>query len=62
MKIFREMMKLGSSKSRKEVISFILKEDPELSAGSLLKFYSPLRKWIELKNIENNVHVGWSLS
>lgn len=55
-------MALGSSKSWRQVLSIILPNKHSLDGEALLEYYAPVKEWLELKNKENGVKIGWNHS
>lgn len=52
------MLSLGSSKPWPDAIE-ILTDQRKMDANALLEYFKPLQDWLEKKNKENNVHIGW---
>lgn len=52
----------GSSQSWRQVLSTILQNEHSLDAEALLEYYSPVKEWLEHKNKQNGVKIGWNQS
>uniref|UniRef100_T1GU10 Angiotensin-converting enzyme n=1 Tax=Megaselia scalaris TaxID=36166 RepID=T1GU10_MEGSC len=58
----KELMVSGSSQSWRQVLSTILQNEHSLDAEALLEYYSPVKEWLEHKNKQNGVKIGWNQS
>ncbi|KAH8401777.1 hypothetical protein KR009_007852, partial [Drosophila setifemur] len=56
----KSMMKLGSKKPWKEVVSKILPNNTGLSSLALLEYYQPVLNWIGNYNKEGKAKIGWT--
>ncbi|KAL3276706.1 hypothetical protein HHI36_012076 [Cryptolaemus montrouzieri] len=57
----RQMLSLGASKPWPEAL-YTMTGQHVMDASALLEYFRPLQTWLEKKNRENNVHVGWEKS
>ncbi|XP_055920385.1 angiotensin-converting enzyme-like [Eupeodes corollae] len=55
----KKMMKLGSSKPFHEVLGQLLPGDAKLNGEGLLEYYKPIASFLEDKNKESEVKIGW---
>jgi peptidyl-dipeptidase A len=55
------MLQLGSSKPWPIAMEAITGQRT-MSASAILEYFKPLREWLEAKNKELNVNVGWEKS
>ncbi|XP_055851281.1 angiotensin-converting enzyme-like [Episyrphus balteatus] len=57
--VLKKTMQLGTSKPFNETLAIMFPEDQRISANSILEYYSPVKKLVVEKNLEDNVKPGW---
>ncbi|XP_056432698.1 angiotensin-converting enzyme [Gadus chalcogrammus] len=57
-KLMGDVMKLGFSKPWPEAMAMITGQ-PRMTAGPLVEYFKPLRKWLEDENAKNKEVLGW---
>jgi peptidyl-dipeptidase A len=55
------MLELGSSKPWPNAMEVITGQR-KMDASAILEYFKPLQEWVEAKNKELNVHIGWEKS
>ena len=54
----RSMLKLGRSKPWKEALKAMTGSE-DMTADAIVKYFAPLKKWLEDYNKAHNISVGW---
>lgn len=55
------MLALGSSKPWPDALE-VLTGERTLNANAILEYFQPIIKWLELRNRDSGIEVGWSHS
>jgi len=55
----QKMMQLGAKKPWKQVLGKVTGDVDGMKAEPILEYYKPLQKWLNTKNKEYNVKIGW---
>lgn len=56
--LFRNMLKLGRSKSWTQALKELTGET-QMKASGILDYFQPLYDWLVVENEKNGVYIGW---
>lgn len=56
--IFRDMLKLGRSKTWPEAMT-ALTGQPKMQASGIIEYFKPLHDWLVTENQKNGEFIGW---